>query len=814
MKLHRLTINNIRGIRQFEHDFQGNNAIIYGANGTGKSSVLDAIDFLLTGRMSKLQGEGTSGISLQRHGCHVDFIGQPEKCIVSAVVGLPGCDRRVTITRRISEPENLFVAEGTSSQLDAALTLAKQGHHILTRREMLRFIAVTPNDRGKQIQALLSLENIDKVRRNLGSVQNTLRQDRESAVAERERSESRVASFLNLNSCNRSAMQIAVNESRVLLGAEPLSGDFATNIMDGISPIRREDTPAFSPTLLTEQAMRVLQFCNESNRKARVEQERDLRHQLQSARSNPDLYRLLSQQRLLEIGIEIADDDACPLCDTPWSNSDLRAHLEQKISQAEDASQLLSRIDSLQDDLRRSIMDVMVNVDNILMASQLIEEPSQVSLRDWMSDLNILVEALRESLKDYPVNGFTQDRVFELFSPPEMKSLIKELLSKLESLEAAGKHGERPEDVAYKRLVQVQSGLNELLEVQRRCELAELAYIRSKSLNESFLQTRDQVLHDIYNAISKDFSRTYIKLNPDEKFFDATLQPTRAGLRLSVPFYDRGEHPPNALHSDGHQDSMGICMFLALADRLASTNLQTLVLDDLVTTVDIGHRKRLAELLASASKDTQAIVTTSDQVWQEQLRNARFAPKLNQLRLLNWSIVSGPQADLLVDEWDAIDLDLREGAVNAAAFRLRRWAESFFRELCDRFGASVIFRADLRWTLEDFRTPAQTAIKSSLKKAKSVAQLSNPEQFAAIDALDKARKSVQQVVADEVWAVNPSVHYNPWENLSPEEFRDVVNAFKAFSELLLCKECGAMLRPSDDKKFIECDCRATNWRLS
>ncbi len=60
MKIFELEISNIRGIPYFQHDFQGQSAIILGANGTGKSSVLDSIDFLLTGNISRLQGEGTA----------------------------------------------------------------------------------------------------------------------------------------------------------------------------------------------------------------------------------------------------------------------------------------------------------------------------------------------------------------------------------------------------------------------------------------------------------------------------------------------------------------------------------------------------------------------------------------------------------------------------------------------------------------------------------------------------------------------------------------------------------------------------------
>ena len=54
MKLIELEIQNIRGIKQLKLKQNGNNFLIYGPNGSGKSAVVDAIDFLLTGQISRL----------------------------------------------------------------------------------------------------------------------------------------------------------------------------------------------------------------------------------------------------------------------------------------------------------------------------------------------------------------------------------------------------------------------------------------------------------------------------------------------------------------------------------------------------------------------------------------------------------------------------------------------------------------------------------------------------------------------------------------------------------------------------------------
>lgn len=53
MKLLKMTLDNFKGIRHIELDFDGKNANIYGANGTGKTTIYDAFTWLLFGRSSE-----------------------------------------------------------------------------------------------------------------------------------------------------------------------------------------------------------------------------------------------------------------------------------------------------------------------------------------------------------------------------------------------------------------------------------------------------------------------------------------------------------------------------------------------------------------------------------------------------------------------------------------------------------------------------------------------------------------------------------------------------------------------------------------
>ena len=70
-KIKAIDIHAIRGITDLQLDLDGKNLIIQGENGTGKSSIVEAIEFFFTGTISHL--EGIQGLSLKRHTPHTNY---------------------------------------------------------------------------------------------------------------------------------------------------------------------------------------------------------------------------------------------------------------------------------------------------------------------------------------------------------------------------------------------------------------------------------------------------------------------------------------------------------------------------------------------------------------------------------------------------------------------------------------------------------------------------------------------------------------------------------------------------------------------
>jgi hypothetical protein len=74
--------------------------------------------------------------------------------------------------------------------------------------------------------------------------------------------------------------------------------------------------------------------------------------------------------------------------------------------------------------------------------------------------------------------------------------------------------------------------------------------------------------------------------------------------------------PPMKYLSESHLNSLGICLFLASA-QLFNTAAGFLVLDDIVTSFDHGHRRRLLRLIKEEFAEWQIILLTHERFWFE-----------------------------------------------------------------------------------------------------------------------------------------------------------------------------------------------------
>lgn len=164
IKLETAHIEEVRGIRKLDIDFNKCTFAISGPNGSGKSGVIDAIEFGLTGQIGRLTGRGTKGLSVAEHAPHVDKVKFPDAAFVELKVFVPALGKSATITRKVSAPRKPKIVPADPDVKAALDEIAEHPEITLSRREILRFILVEPAKRSEEIQTILKLEEIGQTR--------------------------------------------------------------------------------------------------------------------------------------------------------------------------------------------------------------------------------------------------------------------------------------------------------------------------------------------------------------------------------------------------------------------------------------------------------------------------------------------------------------------------------------------------------------------------------------------------------------------------------------------------------------------------
>jgi DNA repair exonuclease SbcCD ATPase subunit len=195
---------------------------VCGPNGTGKSGVVDAIEFALTGNISRLSGEGTDGLSVKAHAPHVDSRSAPQKASVQITVTIPALGKTATITRTVKAPNAPVISPADPDIVAVLRRLEQHPEFVLTRRELIRYVLSTPGQRAKEVQALLRLERLSHARELLQRVANRAQREFEARTGTQQTQRDQLLRALGIPALTQADILNVTNARRALLGLPAL----------------------------------------------------------------------------------------------------------------------------------------------------------------------------------------------------------------------------------------------------------------------------------------------------------------------------------------------------------------------------------------------------------------------------------------------------------------------------------------------------------------------------------------------------------------------------------------------------------------
>ncbi len=541
-------------------------------------------------------------------------------------------------------------------------------------------------------------------------------------------------------------------------------------------------------------------------------------HKLQDLKvkisSDHKLEDALDHLKLTRLGLGLLNaDDNCPLCDTSWETRNLKEHLENKINLLKDAAENLDRITDLSENLILKINHAIGTLNEIIKSTEILElMEEQKILEVWINDLKIFLSTLEED--NYPDPKFEHNIVEILFAPVNLQVVLDNIYS------SACENFKEPseEQTAWDNLTRLEENLKNYEKSINDCKKSFESYEKGEILLNTFLESKNSILNNLFAEIKDRFVELYKQIHGiDEREFDALLISEGAGVDFKVDFHGRGVNSPNALHSEGHQDTMGICLYLALAERLIQGFIDLIILDDVMMSVDAPHRREICNLLANFFKGRQFFITTHDQTWARQLQSEGVIQSRNRIEFSNWTIEDGPSLNILGDIWDIIEEDLTRNDIPAAAAKLRRGSEEYFSQVCASLHAPVRFKFNGQYELGDLLNGAMSEYRSQLKHAKSAARSwENFEELERLKKIEDHSKGVFERINLERWAVNPAVHFNQDNDFTLQDFKPVVDTFRELFSIFQCNKCGTFLHlviNGPKVEAVKCDCGNVTWNL-
>ena len=821
MRIIDLEIHNIRGIKEFRMRPDKKSMVVFGPNGSGKSTIIDALDFLLTGNMSRFTGSGTGGITLSAHGRHVEA--SPAESFVCAKIAVPNCNIPVELRRSFASPNSLVYASEHRERLEPILSAAKRKLHMLTRKDILTYVTANPATRGSQLQGLLNISDIGDVRKAFVRVHTDATRESATTLHAENQAMGNVRSLTQLPTVNAQTLAL-VNQWRAVLNGSPQDELKASRLKHGLQTPETPQRSLPSIAAVTRDAgalERVFDTTWHIPLEKAWEELRTLREALQT---DSNLRRCLSQITLLKVGFDLLDETgACPLCDNSWEPANLRSHIAEKIKASDKATEYQARIDKAVGKLTQATYSLSMSLSNLEQATRNLGLDSDaLRFQGWRTEIELLtsiIEGKASSEAQLFTNAIVTTASNGWWTLLPRPPFCEDDLARINAVAKDSLPILSPQQEAWDNLTRLEGSLASLEAAQAASVKAQGVLVRAGILKETFERKSEEVLDELYARIERRFIEFYRTLHDeDEKSFSAVLRPEGAGVTFEVQFYNHGSHPPHALHSEGHQDSMGVCLFLALSEHLAHGTLDLVMLDDVVMSIDSGHRRKLCTLLSTHFSDRQLLITTHDRIWSAQLRSESIANSSNVINFMNWNIETGPIVHGATNPLQGVREDVNVGTISQAAWKLRYAAEEFFSIVCDQLSAPIAYKVQGNYDLGAYVNAAIGAHAKYINLAKDSANSwGKREQVALLSKVSAESSRITSRVHKEWWAINSNVHYNSWASFAKEDFIPIVDVFEGLFSMFTCPECTKIIRlqfSEGEASAFACPCGEVSWTLT
>ena len=776
LQIKRLSVKNGRGIVNGpDLHFGSGGVLICGDNGTGKSSYVDALEKVLTGRCSSLDIQ-TQGLSWRQQGNHILAKTDPE------------IELEITDGNRTHIVNLKSSLSSCSYPLKPFLQAAREEGFVLRRRTLLNFIDAKPADRWKAVEAILNVAQFQRFEQELIALNKTFPGKIERAAECIQTNESEIRERLGIEleaSIDETSCIKYLNETiRSLSFTEIPSLKEAENASAAV----QQHLATFSDM---EEWQKLLQF-GELLRKAPAHQEL-----IDVFSSYADITKSIDEEskklvgqfyeEVLKKGLRWIQEDRlenCPLCGSRITFDEVQSYANQRLEEHSTIVQLKASRTTIHANLTEKLRRYVVYLDGV---QECLEGGCTSSYSAQFKEFRENIHTIRTSYLSLQEDiakiradlAFLQEQNGAAIFTPMQQEIVK-ICTKSPDIER------------YKELYQLKRHLqtvpvhlDNIQHARKLIESYKFCQAHTTQICALATQARKNSIQILMEAISETAHEYYQFIHPGESIGSLEIlvkQQANASLELKSDFYGRSGDP-RGHYSEGHLDSLGLCIFLAIRRFQFQhfPDIALLVLDDVLHSVDGNHRRATAEMIFEKFSDHQIFITTHDPIWFEYLKSAAKkhmnGKEFEYYKISQWTLEDGPIfGDHLNDyEWLVSD-HCRTASPPDRTIKAGRLLEAMLQDLCHNLMISVPYNKNGNYTLD----PLWSAFRKKALKSSGFKEVSAN----CLEKIEKTRHLRNWVGA----------HWNIWaQGITAREAQDFCDGVIDLRKLVYCDICGQFI---------------------
>ena len=794
-EIQNIIISGFRGINNplklyFQKGRNIQSMMIYGRNGSGKSSIVDAWEWLYSGKIQHLAREGAREHAF-RHKEANDNNTWIEIEFTNQEIGKIKAEFDVN---RVTKP----IIIGNLSKLKEFVSFPCH----IRYRDLTEFVYETKAEKYEKLSSLMGFEKALDIQNQMqtcsGKLENlldTLEEDRKIFCqqyqdASGEKPEDIFKFIYILNGFFDRHGIARINEIAEV------------NINFEILKKQVENDKKSRELLLWKDFERIFnQFYPLEDIRPNISQ---FQENINEFKLNEEDISKLILLNLYENGIEAIESlgisNICPLCDQPYEG-ELIEHINSKQSHLAELKRKKNELDEEKNSLFSLVEGINRKIERTI--SDLEEKELKKPFLEFYEYIKNVNLALTEC-KDILGRGIESiDKEFDFIKKVDTKKYkclfdLENKISEIIRNNIENLYNDESRKVLVSDFQQADKLIESFLKLDElNKKISKLEEIKTAfdDIKDDFTEETKRNVQTSFDAISSDMADYFNILERDSDNLGnpkimLNVEKNKA-VELEIIFGGESISPAFKFLSESQLNSFGLSIFLASTKQF-NPNFKFIILDDIINSFDGYKRPRVIDLLSEHFSDYQILLLTHDSIWLDRLQ--RSFPHWIRNHFLGWDYLIGPKMKTGKDTYVQIDDFLSEDNPKAAGRTFGVYLEFVLQELCENLEGAVKYNRRNEFTLSELFQSFQNRMKKKLKPDHSVVEL------------------ILEFGINTGFR-NYCVHWKePEIPYSSPEIRDIVEMWKNIENRIGCDNCHKFIIYEKVGGFehISCPCRKLN----